>query len=271
MDASTAYARVDAAYTHLRGQALEQALTTIAADCAKENGESSPLYAAMCSELGGYYRGQARYTESEAAFLRAAEILQTEPGENNPDYTTALNNLAGTYRCMGKHEEAEMLFLRCLERYAISPGKQHVLYASALNNYALLCLDRGDLIRAEKLLAQSSVVLSGLPACRDEYASSLCNRSALLLQLGRAEAAVPLLSEAITLYEQELGTDTPHYHAALNSLGLAKMALHDSVGATENFLNAVHAAEALYGPDHPETQALRHTLEVIQQPQEENK
>ena len=123
----------------------------------------------------------------------------------------------------------------------------------------------------EKLLAQSSVVLSGLPACRDEYASSLCNRSALLLQLGRAEAAVPLLSEAITLYEQELGTDTPHYHAALNSLGLAKMALHDSVGATENFLNAVHAAEALYGPDHPETQALRHTLEVIQQPQEENK
>ena len=270
MDAATAFSRVDAAYESCRGPALENALLAVAADCAAENGEASPLYAAMCSELGGYYRGQARYAESEAAFLRAVDILRVDPGEESPDYTTALNNLAGTYRCMGKYEEAERLFLRCLERYAVSPGRRHVLYASALNNYALLCLDRGELGRAEELLAQSAAVLSALPACRDEYASALCNRSALLLRLGRAEEAVPLLREAVALYEQKLGTDTPHYHAALNSLGLAELALHDVTAAAESFRRAVSAAEALYGPEHPETRSLRRTLAQVKQRQEEN-
>ena len=270
MDAATAFARIDAAYESCRGPALEDALRAVAADCAAENGEASPLYAAMCSELGGYYRGQARYAESESAFLRALDILRGDPGEDSPDYTTALNNLAGTCRCMGKYEEAERLFRLCLERYAVSPGRQHVLYASALNNYALLCLDRGELARAEALLAQSSEVLSALPACRDEYASALCNRSALLLRLDQAEEAVPLLEEAAALYERELGTDTPHYHAALNSLGLARLALHDVAGAAESFRRAVSAAEALYGPEHPETQSIRRTLAQVERRQEEH-
>ena len=256
MDAKTAFDRVDAAYERLRGDELEREICAVAAQCAAENGAQSPLYASMCSELGGYYRGQARYDESEREFLRAVEILRVDPGEDSPDYTTALNNLAGTYRVMKKYAEAEALFRQCLASYARTLGKNHVLYASGLNNYALLCLDQGDLSRAAELLGESAEVLSALPECRDEYAAALCNRSALLLRLGRAAETVPLLTEAITMFETELGTVTPHYHAALHSLGLAEMAQERYAAAADYFAAAAHAAEELYGEDHPETERI---------------
>ena len=263
MTAEAMYARVDAAYEKLRGEALEQALRAVAADCAAENGSHSRLYAAVCSELGGYYRGQARYPESEAAFREALEILQTDPGEDSPDCTTAMNNLAGTYRVMGKYDEAERLFQRCLESYARTLGRGHILYAAALNNYALLCLDRDELDRAAALLKQSAEVLGGLPDCADEYAAALCNCSALLLRLHRPEETLPLLREAIGLFETSLGTVTPHYHAALHSLGLAEQALGDPAAAAEHFAAALQAAEELYGPEHPETETIRRHLAEV--------
>ena len=269
MDAKTAFDRVDSAYETCKGPALEQALQAVAADCAAENGEDSPLYAAVCSELGGYYRGQARYAESEAAFLRAIDILGKTVGEASPDYTTALNNLAGTYRVMKEYEKAEQIFRRCLERYEHTLGTGHVLYASGLNNYALVCLDRGDLDRAEALLGRSAEVLAGLPECMDEYAAALCNRSALLLRLHRAAEAVPLLEKAVGLFEMELGTDTPHYHAALHSLGLAHLQQNENAEAADRFFAAACAAETLYGPEHPEAQAIRRSLAEARRRMEE--
>ena len=268
MDANTAFARVDAAYETLRGGALEQALLQVAEDAAAENGPRSRVYAAVCSELGGYYRGQARYAESESAFLRALDILRENPGEDSPDCTTLMNNLAGTYRVMKKYDEAEQLFLRCLNSYEKTLGRGHVLYAATLNNLALLCLDRGDLVRASELLTQASEVLAALPDCTDEYAASLCNRSALLLRLHRPAEAVPLLTEAISLFETTLGTDTPHYHAAYHSRGLAHGMLGDHAAAAEDFDIALRAAEALYGPAHPETETIRRSLADARQKQE---
>ena len=271
MDAGTAFARVDSAYETLRGPALEQALLAVTADAAAENGLRSRVYAAMCSELGGYYRGQARYEESEREFLKALDILRVDPGEDSPDCTTAMNNLAGTYRVMKKYDAAEQLFLHCLESYEKALGKGHVLYAATLNNLALLCLDRGDLDRAAELLAQSSEILAALPECADEYAASLCNRGALLLRLRRPAEALPLLTEAIGLFETELGTDTPHYHAAYHSRGLAHSALGDHTAAAEDFAAALRAAEALYGPEHPEAAVIRRSLAEARQKQEGSK
>lgn len=260
MEQRTAFDRVDAAYGRLRGADLEAELLSVAADCAAENGERSRLFAAMCSELGGYYRGQARYDESAREFLKALDILRADPGEDSPDYITALNNLAGTYRVMGKTDEAEQLFLRCLDGYEKTLGTGHVLYAAVLNNLALLCLDRNELARAAELLGRSSDILAALPDCADEYAAALCNRGALLLRLGRAEDAIPPLTEAVGLFETSLGTDTPHYHAACHSLGLAQTAAGRLSAAVDSFSTAAAAAEALYGPTHPETEAIRRSL-----------
>ena len=262
---------VDAAYGELHGGALEQRLLELTARCGAEAGENSPAYASMCSELGAYYRGQARYEASVTQFQKAAEILAATVGEGSVDHTTVLSNLAGTYRLMGRQEETEQLCRLCLERYEKTLGRGHVLYAAALNYYAMSCMDRGDTDRAAELLAQSSEVLAALPEARDEYASSLCNRGALLCSLGRQAEAAGLLTEAIGLFEQELGTDTPHYHAAWNTLGLVRWRQGDLSAAADCFATAAARAEAMYGPDHPETRSAREALRRVRQAMEEGK
>ena len=267
MDVMDYLDQVDAAYGELQGSALEQRLLELCAQCGEHAGAGSPAYASMCSERGAYSRGPARYDESVAQFQKAAEILAATVGEDSPDHTTVLSNLAGTYRLMGRHDEAERLCKLCLERYEKSLGREHVLYAAALNYYAMSCLDRGDTAQAATLLAQSSEILAALPEARDEYASSLCNRGALLYRLGRQDEAAGCLTEAIGLFEQELGTDTPHYHAAWNTLGLVRWKLGDLSAAADCFTIAAEKAEAMYGTEHPETRSAREALRRVREEQ----
>ena len=249
--------QVDRAYDTLRGIALETKLSALAEQAGDEYGRDSGVYASALSELGGYYRGQGRYTESVDIFRRVICLLKACVGVHSPAYATALNNLAGTYRLMGEYDKAEQSFLRCLEIYEQTVGRRHVLYAAGLNNLSLLALDRNQPDQAARLLHQASDILAELPECRDEYATSLVNYAALCRQLGQHEKAQRNLLEAVRLYENMLGTDTPHYHAALNALGLTCADLGLFSQARIWLEKAARAAEALYGPEHPDARSIR--------------
>lgn len=255
--------QVDQAYDTLRGFALEARLSALAEQAGDEHGRDSGVYASVLSELGGYYRGQGRYTESADTFRRVICLLKASVGERSPAYATALNNLAGTYRLMGEYDKAEQSFLLCLGICEQTVGRRHVLYAAGLNNLSLLALDRKEPDQAARLLHQASDILSGLPECRDEYATSLVNLAALYRQLGQHEKAQRNLLEAVRLYENELGTDTPHYHTALNALGLACADLGLFSQARIWLDKAIRAAETLYGPEHPDVQSIRAHLAAL--------
>ena len=257
MTLSEYMAAVDEAYTSLSGQALEDRLLTLAKDAEAQFGPENPSFAAMLSEVGSYYRGQGRYEASEEYYLRALSIIPPDTADRG----TALNNLAGTRRLMGRQDQAEQDFLSALALLERTVGHEHVLYASALNNLSLLYLDRKQTDMAKRYLAQASDILSQLPDHPDEYASSLCNLAALELRTGRPEAAAPLLEEAIRLFENELGTDTPHYHTVLNSLGVARWQLGDFPGSESAFRKGLDAAASLYGEGHPEYEKLRAHLQ----------
>lgn len=265
------FERVDEAYSATEGATIEERLQCICREAEEKYGKTSTVYAAMRSELGAFYRGQGRFEASVAAFRETLDILEKTVGTESADYITALNNLAGTYRLMHDFDAAEQLFLICLSGYEKTIGTGHVLYASALNNYALVCLDRGEAKKAGQLLLQSSEILAALPECRDEYATSLCNSAALFFGMQEYGTAEKMLHEAIGLYENELGTDTPHYHAAWNTLGAVYYRGGDYKKAESCFARGYEAACALYGPDHYETQALERSLQLMQKLQKEEK
>ena len=265
MEMQEYFAQVDSAYVTLSGPDLEQRLQALLEQSRTEYGAESRLSVAMLSELGAYYRGQGRYEDSVSCFRQALELLRRTGGESSPDYATATNNLAGTYRLMGRYDEAETAYTECLRRYRETLGETHVLYASALNNLGLLSLDRGDLPRAAQLLAKASAVLSLHPECTDEFATSLCNLGALYQKLGRLEEARERLLQAADLYETKLGTATPHYHATLNSLGLVYYQSGLYGEAVDCLERASAAAQALYGPDHRECQAIAKHLQAARQ------
>lgn len=248
--------QVDLAYkTCPGGGALEERLTDLADRCGAEHGLESPLYASLLGELGAFYRGQGRNEESERYFRRALALLEADPGPDSPAYATALNNLAGAHRLLGRYEEALAEFRACLALYRSSVGEGHVLYAAGLNNLSLVHLERGELEEALALQEQAAAVLAGLPQARRELASALCNQGALYQRLGRLDQARGRLERALDLLRGELGTDTPHYHAALNTLGTVHYAAGRFQEARDCFDQAARAGEALYGPDHPEVQA----------------
>lgn len=249
-------AQVDQAYeTCPDGKALETRLTDLLEQCGQEHGRNSTAYASLLGELGGFYRGQGRYDESEARFREALALLEAKPGRNSAEYATALNNLAGAHRLQGRHEEALAEFHTCLELYRTAVGEGHVLYAAGLNNLSLVHLDRQEWEEALALQEQAANILAALPQAKDELASALCNQAALCQRLGRLDEAEAKLNTALSLFREELGTDTPHYHAALNTLGVVHYTAGRFQAAWDCFDQAARAAEDLYGPDHREVQA----------------
>ena len=256
---------VDAAYGSLTGTALERRIAALCDAARDAFGPESGEYASMLGELGAYYRGQRRLPESEDCCLRALDLLARGSGRMSAAYATALNNLAGVHRLMGQYVQAEKEFVDCLGLYRRTVGEGDILYAGGLNNYSLLCLDRGDYDKALELQGRAAEILRTLPGCRDELASSLANQGMLLRALGRLPEAEELLKKALEMYETELGTDTPHYHAVLDGMGLVCAQRGDYQQAVDYFTRAAQAAEALYGTGHPEYQAICQRLEAARQ------
>jgi len=254
-------AEVDRAYALPPGGEQENRIRQICQNCAEEYGSEHPLYAAMLSELGSFYRGQGRLPESELPFQQAMEILAKSRGRDSADYATALNNLAGTHRREGKTELAISEFHQCMEIYQKAGQGETVLGASCLNNLALVYIDTGTFDNASEALSQAAEILKKFPEAKGEYASSLINLASVRFRLGEYAAAMQELSEAVTLLENEVGTQTAHYHAALNLLGILEEVSGQRRAAAEYYRRALSAAETLFGPDHPETAAIRYRLE----------
>jgi len=254
---------IDRAYSELRGEEQEARFLALGEDCRRDFGEKSGEYASLINELGAFYRGRAEYAKAEEYFRRALAIQESLGRAGGGDYATVVNNLAGALRLQKRFEESELEFLRCLELYRASVGEQHILYAGGLNNLGLLYLDLGETEKAAGVFAQASGVLEGLPDKRYEYAASLINLGNLYLKQRQPGPAAEKLAAAVTLHETELGTDDPHYHTALNSLGYAWEWLGEREKAAEALEKGFRAALALYGEEHPETRALRRHWEEV--------
>lgn len=256
MDWKDYLTRIDEAYG-LSPQEAETRLLQLDNQCAGEYGKDSFVYGAMRNELGAFYKGQGRFEEAAACFRQALALFERHASSADPTCATAMNNLAGILRLQGDTEGAETLFRRSLSLYADTVGTGHMLYASALNNLSLVYLDRNELSCAAELQAEAKDILQDLPECRDELAVSLINLGALYQKTGRPEKAEPLLNEALRMFETELGTDTPHYHTALNDRGVIRYQAGNYAAAEQDFLAAAEAAEALYDRDHYEAKSAR--------------
>lgn len=256
---------IDQAYETLSGPGLEARLQDLGRGCRAEFGPDSGEYASLLSELGAYYKGQGKLVESEDQFRASLDLLASSVGRESPAYATALNNLAGVHRLQGRLGEAEQEFRTCLDLYEATVGQGDLLYAAGLNNLSLVCLDRGELDRAAELQTQAAEILRALPQCRDELAVSLCNLGVLFQRLGRLTQAEEKLSQALDLFQGELGTDTPHYHAALNAMGVVCYTAGRWREAESHFQAAAQAAGTLYGSDHWEARAAREHAELARQ------
>jgi len=254
---------VDEAYGKYKGDELEERLLQISYSCEKEYGKKSRENAAMICELATFYRGQYRFYEAEAKYTQAYNIL-VEIGEGETaNAATLLNNLGTTYRYLKFDLQASEYYEKALALYEKVLGKDHIYYASALNNLSICYAQRNDYEKSIELLEQAAEILKKYPECYEELATAYCNTGALLLQSGKLENALEQLLLALELYETKVGTNNPHYHVTLQSLGFCYRGLGNTQASVDAFKKAAEACKNIFGTDHPEYKAICKNLNVV--------
>ena len=125
---------------------------------------------AVHNELGSFYRGTSRYTESLTAFQLAGEEIIRRLGMDCAEYATLLNNMAGTYRLMGSPKEAAELFQQAIDIYRDQGAEDSYAFISVLNNISLAYQELGRLEEAAVYLEQALTKLRRIPGHLHEAA-----------------------------------------------------------------------------------------------------
>ena len=124
-----------------------------------------------------------------------------------------------------------------------------------------------NFVRQIFLIATAVLVLTFLPASlahtQSRKADELNRRVIELYRAGRYAEAIPLVQQALAIYEKALGPDHPDVATAVNNLAL----LYDKQGRTPRPSRSTsgrwRSDEKALGPDHPDVATVLNNLAVL--------
>ena len=212
----------------------------------REAGNAAGLVA-VHNELGAFYRGTSRYTESLTAFQTAGEEIVRRLGTDCVEYATLLNNMAGTYRLMGRPAEAAKLFRQAIDIYQNQNAENSYAFVSVLNNISLADQELGQLEEAAANLERALSMLRRMPGLLHEEAVTYHNLTALYHKMGRQEDARRCLEMALASFAEGGGKEDAHYAAALNSLAGFLYSAGDYNRAVETYRKAAKYTKRWFG------------------------
>ncbi len=161
-----------------------------------------PDIAASFAHLAALHAAQKQYDKAEPLLRQTLAIREKALGPDHPDLAAGLNRLAEAVLESGRDGEAEPLYRRALEIREQVLGPDHPEVAMTLIGLARLAQRLEQREEALRLLDRAIDILdatTGFPEGRiDAYAA----RARLLKTLGRLEAALEDLGEALLTAEE---------------------------------------------------------------------
>ncbi|MCB0493332.1 MAG: CHAT domain-containing protein [Cyclobacteriaceae bacterium] len=205
--------------------------------------------------LGGY----ATLLMNQGKFDRAEELLtstvtaiqQSNWEEKDYLYYNALNNLSLAYQSLGQYASAETSFEAILSSDSIALGVNHPDFAITLSNLGQLYTDERKFEQSEgALLSALETLRSSGEGNSISSAIALNNLARNYEKWGKHLQAIPLLEEALKIFESELGKKSPEYATALFNLGVANLSVNPSVGYAY-LKKAANTRKKTLGARHP--------------------
>ncbi|QKK07036.1 MAG: tetratricopeptide repeat protein [Planctomycetota bacterium] len=196
-------------YTRLRRDDEAEALVAEAVAAWDAIGQGEHPYALVAvNNLAQLYGRTGRTAEALEMRTRAYDIATRTMGESHPTTMALLAMLAKSTAAQGRVEEALGMTDRAIASLEASVGREHL-------NTVQLLHERVELLRtmerfAEALEASAVSVEAAravYPANDPKLAIGLSVRAEVLLALGRAEEAVPVLRETLEIYGASLGPE----------------------------------------------------------------
>ncbi len=124
--------------------------------------------------------------------------------------------------------------------------------AEAITNFSALCIDRGDLPRAETLAVESLEIRKRLFSGDDYHVTvGLNNVASVRKQRGNLDSAEALYRESLAMSRRLYKGDHTEIAAALNNIGSILYERGDEKGAIPYFQEAVDIWKRLYPGDSP--------------------
>lgn len=214
--------------------------------------------AAKESLMASYDRARRR----DDALLLAREVLQARTeglGPLHPRTLSAHSNLAAVLIAIGEFEDAE-----AHARASLATGTEPDLVAAlGMENLSLVLENTG---RTDEALEINHSVLEirreQLPARHVLIGHTLVNRSLMLFNAGRLDEVVPLVDEAVEIYLQHGGPQSPYLSSTYRLRGAVQDTAGNHTAAIASFSAAADTQARVLGPKHPGTVAVR--VEVAQ-------
>ncbi len=201
------------------------------------------------NQLAQQYRVEGKLTQAEQCLQRALEMRAGQPEDRL--VAALLLNLGQVYTMEARYGEAAAVLKRSM---SIAEKQGDVaLQAQILN-------DRGDLARlngrfpeAEALLERSRQLAA--PGSSDR-AAALHNLALVYKMTGRYAEAVPLLRQALAIWQDSPGQFQPQIIAAWNSLAELRVNQEHYREAETYFTRALDLAVQRFGDGHPDVGAI---------------
>ncbi len=206
------------------------------------------LKAQVFTAMGEVRGARGEYSQGEARFRQAIDLLSREFGEDHLTLAEPLDGLGVMLRRQDRAEEASEQYLRALELRRRWQGKQHPQVAHQLINLAAVMNSRKRYEQAVRYGTDALAILERDPAPRDEeIAHARTNLGASLAKLDRHDEAQHELKHAVAAWESVLGPQHPKVATAC--INLAAILIdsdrrEDSLEQYERALSILEANEA---------------------------
>ena len=214
-------------------------------------------------DLAGARAALDRAVRAEEKLADIAELASLTPAEEaeplwqrvakSPDPGLASRALAalGDLRAAAQDTTgAVSLFRKALAKEEEAKGKDSAGVAVRLNALAVLVGPKDGIPMLERALAIDRRVLGER---HPETSTTEANLAGLLLDSGRADAAVRMANAAMAGIEDTLGPEDPRVASVSTILAYCWRAKDDRARAERFYRRALAIDEAAYGAEHPET------------------
>jgi tetratricopeptide (TPR) repeat protein len=159
--------------------------------------------------LGAAYRGLRKYTNSEAAYLKAEEIVRRQFGADSPEAMNVWNNLAVLYDDWKMPDKAMAQVRRALAPGGVSCSRSGALL---LTNLAGISSENGLAAEAEQaFLAAADCARRTLGAEHPKTAEVLTRYGVFLRKTNRRREAAEIESEAKAVRSAAARADHSRY------------------------------------------------------------
>ncbi len=239
------YKKLDSIYAQHDMKAAELYLTDSLAQA--KAADDVPAITAVSNELAGLYRAAGKVDEAINLSKDVLQKLKDLGQETTENFAVALQNGANIM-LVANELDAALDMYKTAESILVYRGFEKDYRMAALcNNISALYRQMERFSESEEAAVKSVDIITEMPECKIELATSLVNLGEVRSRLGKYDTAEKNLRSAISIFEKESGGKDIHYSAAFAALGALYYYKGDFNESVQNYKRALELIERDFG------------------------